>query len=129
MHTCRIAGPQRDELCGIAPDRDAADAGRRSPGRSRAISATMRNAIGLIAGPQYPPSVPAVDHRFRRHQIEINAGDRLQGIDQRHAVRAAPLRRLGRPRILVTFGVSFTMTGIRVCCLHHRVTISTYSGT
>ena len=29
----------------------------------------------------------------------------------------------------MTFGVSFTITGMRVCCLHQRVTISTYSGT
>ena len=28
-------------------------------------------------------------------------------------------------RMSVTFGVSFTITGIRVCCLHQRVTIST----
>ena len=27
------------------------------------------------------------------------------------------------------FGVSFTMTGMRECVLHQRVTISTYSGT
>ena len=32
-------------------------------------------------------------------------------------------------RMSVTFGVSLTMTGIRECCLHQRVTISTYSGT
>ena len=29
----------------------------------------------------------------------------------------------------LTLGVSLTMTGIRVCCLHQRATISTYSGT
>ena len=32
-------------------------------------------------------------------------------------------------RMLVTFGVSLTKTGMRVCCLHQRVTISMYSGT
>ena len=29
------------------------------------------------------------------------------------------------PRMLVTLGVSFTSTGMRVCALHQRVTIST----
>ena len=32
-------------------------------------------------------------------------------------------------RISVMFGVSLTITGIRVCALAQRVTISTYSGT
>ena len=36
--------------------------------------------------------------------------------------------RAGR-RMSVMFGVSLTMTGMRVCCLHQRVTISIYSGT
>jgi len=33
------------------------------------------------------------------------------------------------PMMLVTLGVSFTSTGIRVWVLHQRATISTYSGT
>ena len=33
------------------------------------------------------------------------------------------------PRMLVTFGVSFTITGSLRYCLHQAVTISTYSGT
>ena len=33
------------------------------------------------------------------------------------------------PRMLVTLGVSFTITGSREFSLHQRVTISTYSGT
>ena len=32
-------------------------------------------------------------------------------------------------RTSVMLGVSFTMTGMRVCALHQRATISTYSGT
>ncbi len=36
--------------------------------------------------------------------------------------------RAGR-RMSVMFGVSLTITGIRVCCLHQRATISMYSGT
>ena len=32
-------------------------------------------------------------------------------------------------RILVMLGVSLTITGIRVCALHQRATISIYSGT
>ena len=36
--------------------------------------------------------------------------------------------RAGR-RMSVMFGVSFTITGMRVCALHQRATISMYSGT
>ena len=32
-------------------------------------------------------------------------------------------------RMSVTLGVSLTITGSRLCCLHHAVTISMYSGT
>ena len=32
-------------------------------------------------------------------------------------------------RTSVIFGVNLTITGILLCCLHQRVTISTYSGT
>ena len=32
-------------------------------------------------------------------------------------------------RTSVMFGVSFTITGMRVCALHQRATISMYSGT
>jgi hypothetical protein len=48
------AGAERDEFGRVAPGGDAADAGdrqRRGIG-SRAISATMRSAIGFTAGPQ-----------------------------------------------------------------------------
>ena len=40
---------------------------------------------------------------------------------------SAPPRAAARagPRMLVTLGVCLTMTGMRVCCLHQRVTIST----
>ena len=44
---------------------------------------------------------------------------------------SAPPRRAASAgaRMFVTLGVSFTTTGIRVCFLHQRVTISMYSGT
>ena len=48
----------------------------------------------------------------------------------RETASAPPFRaaRAGA-RMLVTLGVSLTKTGMLVCCLHQRATISMYSGT
>src|SRR5690606_29172429 len=41
-------------------------------------------------------SALSVNGRDRRHQVEVDVGDRVDGVDQRHRIGAAGLRRLGR---------------------------------
>ena len=55
--------------------RDVGDHAQRDRLHRRAAIAAMR-------------ALP-VHHRLRRHQVEIDAGDRLHGVDQRHRIRAA----------------------------------------
>ena len=64
------------------------------PAQSRAMSPTMRSAIGFTAGPQYPPCVPQpVHHRFRRHAVQVHGGNGGDGVDQAHRVCPAAQRR------------------------------------
>jgi len=60
--------------------------------------------------------LPAARLNQARHNAVLAHGMAVQAI--RAAARAGA-------RMSVTFGVSFTITGMRVWCLHQRVTIST----
>ena len=71
-----------------------AEIGRPAVSGSRAISETIDSAIGFTAGPHMPPCVPLpsiVD--VERHLVEIDAHDRVDGVDERHRVGAARLAR------------------------------------
>ena len=73
----------------------------------------------------------AVNRRFRREKVKINRRDRVDRVDQRSPHRATAFHR-GLSRLAdmsVIFGVSLTITGMRVLALTQRVTISMYSGT
>ncbi len=91
----------------------------------RAISDTMLSAIGLTAGPQYPPCAPLPSivgcgaNRSRSTEVMLL-------IVLIRLTASAPPRRAASAglQISVMFGVSFTMQGIREYCLTQRVTIS-----
>ena len=96
----------------------------------RAISDTMLSAMGLTAGPQYPPCVPlpstvGIGAMLSRSMAVIELIVLISD------TASAPPRNAASAglRMSVMLGVSFTMHGMRVCFFTHDATISMYSGT
>ena len=97
---------------------------------SPAIFATILRAIGFTAGPHIPPWLPLPSI--------LGSGEKLSKLTDiieltvliNETASAPPFKAaLAGYLISVIFGVNLTITGIRVCDLHQRVTISIYSGT
>ncbi len=107
-----------------------AEIGRPAQAGSRAISDTIDSAIGLTAGPHMPPCVPLPSMATSgvmasRSMFMIELMVLMSDTASPPPFFAA---RAGW-RTSVILGVSLTITGMRVCALHQRATISTYSGT
>ena len=107
-----------------------AEIGRPAQAGSRAISDTIDRAIGLTAGPHMPPCVPLPSMATSgvmasRSMFMIELMVLMSDTASPPPFFAA---RAGW-RTSVMLGVSLTITGMRVCALHQRATISTYSGT
>ena len=89
-----VAGPQGDEFGGVAPGGDAADAGDRQAGGLRVAGdlghhverdrLDRRAAIAAVRA-------LAVDLGLGREIVEVDRGDRGQGVDQRDRIRAPGL--------------------------------------
>ena len=79
---------------------------------SRAISATMCMAMGLTAGPQYPPCVP-LPSIIGSGLITSRLTEVIELMVLMRDTASAPPALAARAelRISVMFGVSFTMTG------------------
>ena len=107
-----------------------AEIGRPAHSRSRAISDTIESAIGLTAGPHMPPCVP-LPSIASAGVIASRSIAMIELIVLMSETASAPPFFAARAGLLmsVMLGVSLTMTGMRVCALHQRATISTYSGT
>ncbi len=76
--------------------------------------------------PAHAAMRPLAAHmRPGRHGVEVDAHHRVDGVDEVTASAPPFTAASAGRRMLETFGVSFTITGMRVCCLHQRVTIST----
>ena len=68
--------------------------------------------------------------RPRRQGIQVDSGNRVDGVDRREAIRAAhALLARAMVRMSEMFGVSFTSTGVRATSFTHSVIIRAYSGT
>ena len=95
-----------------------------------AISETIDSAIGLTAGPHMPPCVP-LPSTASAIAIASRSMPMIELIVLISETASAPpsLAAFAGRRMSVMLGVSLTMTGMRVCALHQRVTISIYSGT
>ena len=84
----------------------------------------------MTAGPHMPPCVP-LPSMFGEGAIASRSIPMIELIVLISETASAPpfnAARAGK-RMSVMFGVSLTITGMRVCCLHQRATISIYSGT
>jgi hypothetical protein len=60
----------------------------------------------------------AVDHREGREIVEIDVGDRVDRVDQADRIRPARFAAMAGGGSSVMLGVSFTMQGMRLYCLH-----------
>ena len=107
-----------------------AEIGRPAQAGSRAISDTMESAIGFTAGPHMPPCVP-LPSIATSGVIASRSIPMIELIVLMSDTASAPPFFAARAgwRMSVMLGVSLTITGMRVCALHQRATISTYSGT
>ncbi len=87
LHAARA---QHDEFRGIAPRGNAADAGDRQTRRFNVACNfghhVQRNRLDGRATVAAVRTL-AVDDRHGRHHIQIHADDRVDGVDQRHAIR------------------------------------------
>ena len=132
MHTCTLPAPSARNSAAsrqvVTPPIPLI--GMRDSAGSRAISATMFSAMGFTAGPQYPPCAPFPS-------IVGSGANRSRSTDVIELMVFIRLTASAPPRIAasagwrmsVMFGVSLTITGMRVAALTQRVTISIYSGT
>ena len=79
------AGAQRMELRGIAPGGDAADAGDGDTG-ALGVARDLGHHVERDRLDRRPAIAAvralAVDHGLRRHAVEIDADDRVHGVDQ-----------------------------------------------
>src|SRR5580698_5575971 len=91
---------------------------------------TKCRAIGLTAGPQYPPceDFPPTTGRGEKVARSTPISELMVLI---RLTASAPPRSAAAAicATLVTLGVSFTITGIRAASFTHAVIISVYSGT
>ena len=92
------AGAQGEEFGRVAPVADAADAGNGQAARLR-IAGDFRHHVqgdGLDGGPAIAAVRAGAAHDGQgHHAVQVQRGDRVDGVDQRDGVRAA---RLGRAR-------------------------------
>ena len=107
-----------------------AEIGRPLVAGSLAMSETIDSAIGFTAGPHMPPCVP-LPSTACAIVIASRSSPMIELTVLISETASAPpfLAACAGRRMSVMFGVSLTITGMRVFALHQRVTISIYSGT
>src|SRR5665811_1111192 len=104
--------------------------GRPSVSGSAAIDATMLSAIGLTAGPQYPPWLDLLPTTGRGTRLSRSTPVIELIVLMRLTASAPPsFAALAASLMSVMFGVSFTKTGMVADAFAHPVMSQVYSGT
>src|SRR5215471_9108941 len=95
-----------------------------------ATDETMCSAMGLTAGPQYPPWLPRPATAGRGAYVSRSTPTRLLKVLTRETASAPPAwAARAMWAMSVTLGVSFTITGVRATSFTQDVIMVEYSGT